>query len=330
MQGKTEADVLQFVSEHFGNGTKTKLVNIGRGGDNNKKGADFENFYAAAKICMLAADAGAASNDFQVSCQEVAFVDDVCVRDLAKSIKINYQAKNSSGAPADWDEDMRVRFEMQQLIDLQLHGALQANQILLVSDAGKAAANDGKIPDPMRGYCQSEHFPHCSSSTKLVLAYQPLRQALSVLCGTNNAGTIDTAFRVVLGEWCADNTDGRVVGNVMARAKAVSKPDFFPGVPSESDIVLAGVREGEERQEISVPRWLAQILEAFHFSPAAVESGAFIIERNGMFARVGVNVDEPDLSSLQALQSPGDVFDFLMSLAAQQLVESLSTGDSHQ
>lgn len=332
MQGKSESEVLNFVSGQFGEPTKVKLVKIGRGGDSNKKGSDFENFYAAAKICMLAAEARAASNDYQVSCQEVAFVDDVCVRDLVRDVKTNYQAKNSSGAPADWDEDMRSRFEMQQVIDLQLHGAAQATQILLVSDSEKAAANDGKIPDAMKLYCKSEHFPHCTSSTRLVMGYQPLREALAVLCGTNSVSTIDTAFRVVLGEWCADNLHGRIVGNVMARAKAVARPDFFPGVLEDfvAQTAAAGVAETAESEGANVPRWLVELLVAFQFSPATVEYGAFVIERNGMSARVGIDVPEPDLASLLALSSPSDVFDFLMSLAAEQLVEPLSTGDSHQ
>lgn len=329
MQGKSEADVLSFVSDEFGDATKVKLVNIGRGGDNNKKGSDFENFYAAAKICMLAAEAKAASNDFRVSCQEVAFVDDVCVRKLSTAMKTNYQAKNSSGAPADWDEDMRCRFEMQQVIDLRLHGAAQANQILLVSDAAKAAANDGKIPAAMKSYCQSEHFPHCTSSLRLVAAHPPLREALATLCGNNRLSSVDTAFRVVLGEWCADNLNGRVVGDVIARAKAVSKPDIFAGVEDET---TSGTEGDPVSSDVSreVPKWLADLLRAFQFEPATVESGAFVTRRNGMIAMIDVDTAEPEPSIIAALQSPGDIFDFLMSLRAVQLAEDLPTGDDQQ
>lgn len=324
MQGKDEAEILAFVQERYGPATAKKLVNIGRGGGNNKKGADFESYYAVAKICTLAAETSGDWEAIHVTCQEVAFVDDVCVRDQTSLGKTNYQAKNSAGAAASWDEEMEGRFRMQQEIDLNLHQARSATQVLLVSDSDKAAANDEKIPPEMKDYCVSEHFPHCTSSTQLLLAHQPLRKALSQLCDTDELSRLDTAFKVVLGEWGGDNHQGRSIQDVLLKAKEAAKPNLFAGI---QDSRAAGQRVGIVMARYLVPAWLSQLLKAFKLAPAAVESGAFVIQSGGMSVRLGVGVNEPERSQLDALHSSGDVFLFLMSLEATQLVEHLPIGE---
>lgn len=315
MQGKSEADVLDFVGQTFGEKCLARLKNIGRGGDNNKKGADFENFYAASKICLLGGANGSAASDFFISCQEAAFVDDVCVRHMPGSMKTNYQAKNSPGAAADWDADMQERFQMQQVMDVGVHEAGSAFQVLLVSDTQKAAANDEKIPSNMKAYSRSEHFPYHKASNALIQAHPPLRAALNRLCNTDNLSTLDTAFKVVLGEWCADNVLGRNVGEVLLSAKRSLKPNILPGF--------------EDMGELKpVPRWLQDMLEAFQLPPATVECGAFRIARNGFVATVEFDVPEPSSEMLRKVSSRGDVFEFLMSLEATQLVNQKPTGDS--
>jgi hypothetical protein len=316
MQGKSEADVLDFVGQTFGQRSLERLKNIGRGGDNNKKGADFENFYAASKICMLGGSPGSNANDYFISCQEAAFVDDVCVRHMSASVKTNYQAKNSPGAAADWDADMQERFEMQQRMDVGVHEAGSAFQVLLVSDTQKAAANDAKIPPYMKAYSRSEHFPYHKTSNGLIKGHPPLRAALSKLCNTDNLSTLDTAFRVVLGEWCADNEVGRNVGEVLLNAKRSLTPNIMPGV--------GGMPAGDK----PIPDWLRSMLETFQLSPATVECGAYQIAVNGFFAKVEFDVPEPPPEILGALKSRGDVFDFLMSLEAAQLVNRKPAGDS--
>ncbi|MEQ4315723.1 hypothetical protein ABNM01_21530 [Pseudomonas syringae] len=316
MQGKPEAAVLDFVGQTFGEKCVARLKNIGRGGGNNKKGGDFENFYAASQICMLGGSHGSAAEDFFISCQEAAFVDDVCVRHIPAAVKTNYQAKNSAGSAADWDDEMQERFEMQQTMDLGVHEAASSFQILLVSDAEKAAANDAKIPAAMKAYSKSEHFPYHKASPELIGEHAPLRIALAKLCNTHNLATLDTAFRVVLGEWCADNSSGRNVGEILLNAKRALRPNILPGV-----VGPVGARP--------VPSWLGNLLMAFQLPPATVECGAFQISSNGFTVAVEFDVPEPSPRMLEKVQSRGDVFDFLMSLEAERLVNQQPIGD-HQ
>lgn len=313
--------VIEFVEGRFGADLAKKLTNIGTGGNNNKKGSDYENFYAASKICCLAASTPSDKlDDFHVACQETAFVDDLCVRQISTETKINYQAKNSAGDAASWDHEMQSRFEMQHQIDSELHLSKISTQVLLVSSAEKAAANDAKIPTEMKGFCASEYFPYHTSALKLLMGHPPLREALKQLCGTESLSNVDVAFRLVLGEWCADNENGRSVGDVLNRAREASRPDLFASFMTHEDPKMMG-------EQMSTPQWLTELLTTFQMQPASVECGAFIVSYNGMQARVASGVPAPSIDDLAKLTSPGDIILYLMSIAAEGLSDQLPMGE---
>lgn len=290
----------------FGGRVAEKLTKIGIGGRNNQKGATFENYYAVAKICSLAANASsiAEMDDFLVSSQEEAFVDDLCVRRTSVGGKINYQAKNSSGAAADWDEDMQTRFQWQRKIDLDFHGSSSSEQVLLVSCAKKAAANDGKIPVDMKDFCRSEHFPYSPSLYELLRESNALREDLAKLCTSGSLSVIDCAFRLVLGVWSEGGEKPRSVGDMIGQAKAMARPDIFAG---------------HIAQRSGVPGWIREKCAAFPQCSARVEFGNFIVSYNGIEATLGSNPVEPDAKTLEALQTAQDFLMFLMSMAAEEL-----------
>lgn len=332
MKEMSDTEVTQFVEQQFGAELAKKLTNIGRGGKNNKKGSDFENFFAANKICLIASSVEAREyGDYHITCQETAFVDDLCVRHLSAAQKTNYQAKNSDGDPASWDEEMQCRFGMQQIIDHDLHLSKISTQVLLVSSIDKAAANDAKIPADMKDYCLSEHFPYHTSSTQLVIGHSPLREALNKLCATQSLSNVDAAFRLVLGQWCADNEHGRTVLDVMTKAKAMSHPDVFASfVPNGIEEEEVGVVTVKNLQESDAPTWLTDLLAAFQMPSVTVECGAFIVSYNGMQARVTSSIASPSPQALAKLKKPGDIVVFLMSLEAETLDDHLPTGENRQ
>lgn len=298
--------VNEFVKKAFGDRAAENLKNIGTGGKNNQKGATFENYYAVAKICMLAANSASVEgmDDFHVSSQEEAFVDDLCIRRVSADQKTNYQAKNSAGSAADWDAEMQTRFERQQRIDLEHHGSQSSQQILLVSCPKKAAANDGKIPIPMRKYCTSEYFPYDPCLYELLRQKPELRQDLASICASNSLSVVDCAFRLVLGVWCEGGDAPRSVGDIVGQAKAMAHPDIFAAH-------IVGRR--------GVPGWIREKCSAFPGCGARVEFGSFIVSYNGIEASLGSDPSEPDADTLDALQTPSDFFVFVMSKSAAEL-----------
>ncbi|WP_455923063.1 hypothetical protein [Pseudomonas putida] len=320
-------DVQDFVDTRFGADQAKKLANIGRGGENNKKGSDFEGSYAVSTVCRIGATFAAREcGDYHLSCQEDAFVDDLCLRNLANGHKVNYQAKNSDGTAANWDADMQTRFEMQAVIDAEHHGARSSEQILVVSSEAKSAANDGKIPVEMRAFCRSEYFPYEHSSIKLLMEHTPLRDSLATICASPRLARMDEAYRLILGQWHADNRNGRSVLDVLSKAKASSRPDIFGGFHPE--VPEAAVAANDE--PTSAPQWLKALSDRFQMGPVEVECTAFKISYNGMEVKVAINAAAPEPEKLAKLTSAGDALLLLMSVEAGMLADRQPTGGDQQ
>lgn len=318
MNMMSNVDVEAFVETRFGKQKAEKLGHIGTGGENNKKGSDFESSYAVHTVCRIGATVPPAEcESYRISCQEAAFVDDLCVRSVTTGHKVNYQAKNSDGSAANWDAEMQNRFDMQAVIDADHHKATTSMQVLVVSSEAKAAANDAKIPDGMRSYCRSEYFPYEYSSTELVMEHVPLRQALTALCGSPRLSLMDAAFRLVLGQWSADNRNGRTVLDVLMKAKASSRPDIFGGFrPPEAQQMVSANDDSD-----APPRWLTDLLDRFQMGPVTVECAAFKVSYNGMEVKVAVNAATPEPSKLSEPRSPGEVLMLLMTVEAGMLAD---------
>ena len=298
-----EMAVADFVKQKYGADVAGRLSRINTGGLSNQKGHEFENHYAVVRICSIAANQ-ADLDKYLISTQEEAFVDDLCIRDNKTFCKTNYQAKNSAGAPADWTADTTSRFEMQRDIDENFHQFPVNRQVLLVSDADKAAANDGKIPDHMRNYCSSEHYHHQPTPTRLIMGDPALRQDLSSICQTNTIDMLTYAFQLVLSAWVSDGTRQRSVGDLIGEANAMAHPEIFAKhMPHRGP----------------VPAWLTEKCYAFPAMEARVEFGAFVVSFAGFEASLGSNPREPDVAELAAITEADDFFEFLMSIAAEEL-----------
>jgi len=293
-----------FVKARYGERQVTKLANIRRGGDNNSKGSSFESYYAAAKVCEIAATRPNLDN-YMISSQERAFVDDLCVRQLAEQHKENFQAKNSSGFAAAWDAEMEERFRMQMEIDANFYQAQSNRQVLLVSCPIMQAANDAKIPNDMKQNCVSEFFPYYPYSTKVIYASPELRGHLkAIIKDPDDFQAVDTAFRVVVSAWISDDK-ARSVGDVLGLAKGMSKPDLF---------------RDDLPERPGMPTWLHELCMAFPMLEARVEFGNFKVSYNGLDVDLGANPDQPQPEVLRGLSTVGEAFDFLMLQVQKELV----------
>lgn len=299
--------VEEFVRQAFGDSSAEKIKRVNTGGHNNRKGAAFENYYAVAKICEIGAS-GLDVNDFCLASQELAFVDDLCLRQYSLNNKTNYQAKNSAGAPAEWNDETTFRFAAQRRIDLEYHQVAESRQVLLVSSKERAAENVTAIPTGMREYCASEHFPYAESSFELLRDCEPLRTNLQRLCDTISLSTIDMAFRLVLGSWNegVETSSPISVGDFLARAREAARPDIFGALVPE--------RPG-------LPDWLLNKCAAFQGFVPRTERGHFYINYNGLDVGIPPDRQEPPAEVLQRLNAPEEFLEFLLTLAAEELAQ---------
>lgn len=297
--------LLDYIEEKFGAKAAKTLQNIRQGGDNNRKGDAFETYYAAAKVCEVAANC-TEMGDIWLSSQDLAFVDDLCLWDKNTNQKTNYQAKNSSGNAASWTEDMEQRFRMQSQVDSEFHGCTNNCQVLLVSCEDKASENEKKIPEDMKANVLSEYFPYHSKSTQIIYLSPKLRADLERICDSEDLSVVDAAYRCVVSAWvCADHE--RTVSDIIGEAKSLSKPDVF------SDLV---------RETRPLPDWIHRLCMSFPSLSSRVESGKFIIGYNGLEISLSAEQADPTSDELQGLTDIKQVIVFLMSRTQAELTTS--------
>ncbi|WP_200157307.1 hypothetical protein [Allochromatium vinosum] len=296
-------NLAEFVQDQFGKEAAKKLLSIRSGGDNNQKGGLYEDFFAVSQICAIAATEQELDR-YEISSQELAFVDDLCIRDYLRNKKTNYQAKNSSGEAATWTPDIEERFGFQCYIDKNFFNVKDSFQVLLVSSEDKANSNQNKIPANARGVFLSEFFPYQESSVRLILDHRRLRSNLELICDSNDLSNIDSAFRILLGVWRSDQAP-RTVKDIFSRARKDAKPDLFLGLISK---------------EIIVPEWLINKCSEFEGIEIHPGAGRYIVNRNGYAVSIPANVSAPDPDVLDEITTLEEFFRLLMSLAIPELI----------
>lgn len=295
-------NITQYVTEKFGSEAAQRLKRIRTGGDNNRKGTQYEDHLAVSKLCEIC-DTGNNLDEIFVSSQVEGFVDDLCIEWETESIKENFQAKNSTGASANWSLEIQERFEMQAAIDLECLGYCVSRQILTVSCMDTAEKNQSAIPKRLKSNCLSVHFPFYQNAFEQITKTDRLRKRLERMCHTEDLSVIDSAFRYILGAWHAGNERRRSTASILGEAKRMARPNVFAdNIP-------------ENR---SPPEWLYKIC-AFHGMNLYVEYAHFIIGYNGLRITVGENLMEPTTSELDSLCDKGTFFAYIMNSAVPEL-----------
>ena len=297
--------LLEYLEANFGISVVDKIKRIRTGGDNNRKGSEYETYYAAAKICDIAAN-DLNFRDVWLSSQDLAFVDDFCVWNKRSNHKENYQAKNSSGIAASWTHEIENRFRLQRQIDEVFHQCSSSRQILLVSCVDKARENELKINNQDKADFCSEYFPYHQKSTYIIYLSEKLRGDLETLCGTEDLSILDAAYRCVISAW-QHNDDARTVYDIVGKAKSLSKPNVFSDLVSE---------------QTPLPDWIHRLCATFPGIEGRVVCDRFIISYNGFEISISDQVAAPISKELEALTDISKLIEFLMIKSTMDLIET--------
>ncbi|MDC9613768.1 hypothetical protein PSI19_07675 [Xenorhabdus khoisanae] len=287
-----------FVEHTLGPSLRIKLERIKIGGSSNQKGTQYENYYAVAKICSSVANSmkDNSYDNYVLSAQEIAFVDDLCWRSRDSGLKVNYQAKNSENHVADWNNDLQERFKSQYHIDINYHGVKTSRNVLLVSSKAKCRRNLKKIPIDLRTFCDCEYFPYFKSSTELIMEHKLLRSDLEKICASTSLQVLDTAFKIIHSAWVTNDSQGvRTIGDIIGEAKSMSCPNIFHGlIPSRQ-----------------VPEWLTEKCATFNGCIASVESGVVYMRCRGLEVVVAGAPDQLTSEQLKQIDSATELHTFL-------------------
>lgn len=233
-----------FVEQNLGKAVLVNLQNIHRGGINNQKGRDYEDFFQLFKAFELAS-LDIDHSKHLLSCQELAFIDDICYWDLENSIKHNFQAKNSSGDAADWDTEITTRCQRQTIIDTQFHNVQESRNYLLVSCERKKENNLKKIPTTLLPLNTCIFFPYFKTLVEL-LDQTRLKSYIETLIDSNDNTQIDFAAKLILG--VLKGRSSQDIKSIFEEACSNAHPNPFKKF-----------RKKEESSQ-EIPEWIKQIV----------------------------------------------------------------------
>lgn len=307
--------VIDYVFDNFGEKDCQMLKNIHQGGLNNSKGRDYENYFQLYKAFEIAAQDHCDFHKQLLAMQVIGFVDDICHIDGDKLIKYNYQAKNSSGAAADWTNDISDRFRKQRAIDSHCFKVSQTKNCLLVSSKSKATNNLKKIPHDLEGSDTCQYFPHHQTLVELVYN-TVLATHIKKLINNNNTSNIDYAAKLILGVLQANQYQSIV--DIFSQAQADAHPNPFVKFRSDS-------------KTVSIPSWIQQILThpSHHIAYRLEYNILTMTSPTGLAVSVDINLFN-QVSDEQAAQinNVQDLFRLSMRIAAHKLQQHLSSSDN--
>lgn len=165
------------------------LANKLRGGRNGRKGTEYETLYAAyalARVLVGSCSTCETNTWPSVFDQVSGFVDDLLVE--ANQSNRYHQLKNV--ADIKWESGvhpLKVDFELQKGFS-DSRNEPSPMTVAVVSDIGVKASLDATVPDSIAKHTEVEHFPYITSLNRLVQEFEPLREALSTLTRTQEAG----------------------------------------------------------------------------------------------------------------------------------------------
>lgn len=169
-----------------------------RGGENNKKGSQYENFYAVYCIAKLMGECQSQLDAVHLTSQvEDAFVDDLLI-ERPTSEKIYHQLRDvqsltwgNGRLKSDFRRQMEISQEMGECFYLKL-----------VYSNGNCSLEE--IPEELSLCTEAVYFPACESLNQLLLSYAPFQEAISSIAVAEEKAENDKLFGIagaLLGAW---------------------------------------------------------------------------------------------------------------------------------
>lgn len=314
MSQPSKQDILDFVDNKYGTDVLKNLKNIHKGGQNNQKGRDYENFYQLYRVFQTAANDDYDCRKHVVGMQQIGFVDDICHIDYENKIKYNYQAKNSSGSAATWTDEISERFRKQREIDASCFGVSSTQNYLLVSNASKATENIGKIPQDLKDQDTCEYFEAHSNTLSLV-ENTDISQYIEKLTEKNSHSITDYACSLILGILQSGNYS--TIDDVFSKAESEAHPNPFKKFRKPMEVHL-------------IPDWVVQILTNYsNCARYSLEYETLIVCINGSLTvecKIKSLMNIPTEIS-ENTNNIKELAFLLMSITAQDIEQSLSSSE---
>lgn len=202
------------------------LKNKHRGGENNSKGAAYEDFYAVYKLATLLFLCGDSLSTIEIKSQVEAFIDDLLID--THTLKTYYQIKDVKGLTWGYGSGTHT-LEHDCELQKELSESNGENYMIRIvfSDAHFSLLH---VPTTISSFTDVEFFPTYQSTTQLLLNHAPFKQAITKICSlaAPNQDDLLQIAQVMLGLWCGGQKNG------------CNLDDFYNQMLSYSDLFLKG------------------------------------------------------------------------------------------
>jgi hypothetical protein len=186
---KTPEERRSSIAQLMGEEMATYVRNKATGGSNGKKGARYEDFFAAFTLAQILADKSkeeAQSEWPDIFDQVFAFVDDLVV--ITTDASKYHQLKNAKNLT--WlGGNHSIANDFEHQMQLSSHeGEPQPRTILVIAHPDVALEMRANIPQVIAAHSEVVYFPYADGHlNRLVMEYEPLRTALATLTRTADA-----------------------------------------------------------------------------------------------------------------------------------------------
>ena len=174
------------------------LKNKHRGGENNKKGSQYENFYAVYCIAKLMGECQSQLDAVHLTSQvEDAFVDDLLI-ERPTSEKIYHQLRDVQSLTWGY---ARLEYDFKRQMEISRENGESFCLRLVYSNGNPSLA---EIPEEIALCTEAIPFPTCESLLQLLWSYVPFKEAISDIAVEGEEKENDKLFGIagaLLGAW---------------------------------------------------------------------------------------------------------------------------------
>lgn len=226
MSAAEETLLDDFIKVKLGTDALTKLEHQSRGGNNNSKGNNHEQYFAVYKLAKHYSEA--LSDDVEISSQDRAFVDDLVVLNKSKNSKKSYQLKDSAAVYWHKKKGICPYFQRQYIVDTEHYQITDSETILVLAQSNVYELRKQDIPTSISAHTKCLHFANSNSVNEMLLENPDFKNAISKLCVLpDEIDKLEVIVQILMGAWSTHNKTERSVHKLIELATSTAKPDFF-------------------------------------------------------------------------------------------------------
>ncbi len=242
------SDKEAVIKEHCGEKALEYVKHKSKGGESNRKGNRYEDFFVVYKICELAPRVLEKGEEILFTSQEtLGFVDDLVI--VANDNNYDhYQLKDS--ANVSWgvgETSLAQNFEWQFITNDKL--GYDTSLSLVVSDSELRDRLEQKKPSEITVYTNVVFFPSTESMTQIISSDKNFSEKIQYLCANKDFSIdkMECVAAVILGAWCANGQKKVSLRELLKRAKEAANPSYIRAlepvepIPADVEDILRAV-----------------------------------------------------------------------------------------